>query len=253
MADINKAVDSGISKVIEDFREHPQYYFTEEDLRWRLIKEIENALTVQAAQYVRFLGGGVTPAVRAEYPTPFRCSMREHSFRLDLPDSRGKRGHFDIAVLNASAAAKCDFEALRFQDYKVVRKKLLGQEMQEKLLPFLDAVIEIKLFRDLIHPNRTRSVQQQVEYAVQAIKKVAAALEAPRYYHKPFANRGLVLLFDNSDLVAPGNAELAQNRFLDTFRESTNWGLLPDTLSCIWVTPQKWEDWHGERPLTWEW
>ena len=49
--------------------------------------------------------------------------------------------------------------------------------------------------------NRTESARQQAEYAIQAVKKVAATLEAnTQYYPKPFASRGIVLLFDNSDL-----------------------------------------------------
>lgn len=230
MADANEAVNNGVEKVIEDFIEHPWYYFTEEDVRWRLMREIENALIIQGAQDVRFSGNNITSAVHAEYPTPFRCSLGQRPFELLDEDSIGRRGHFDIVILNASAVAQYDFEVLRSQNYEVVREKLLRGGIP---IPFLDTVIEIKLFRDLAH-----SARQQAKYAVQAIDKVAAALRAPKYYSKPFANRGLVLLFDNSDLVCTGDVGVARNRFLKELNEYTTQSSLPNTLSCIWVTQQ---------------
>jgi len=56
MTDINKAVTSGIEKLIGDFQQHPHYYFTEEDVRWRLLREIENAMSADETQ-IRFVGG----------------------------------------------------------------------------------------------------------------------------------------------------------------------------------------------------
>lgn len=235
MADTNEAVNNGVEKVIKDFIEHPRYYFTEEDVRWRLMKEIESALITQRAQHVRFSGNNITSAVHAEYPTPFRCSLGQSPFELLDEDSSGRRGHFDIVVLNASAVAQYDFEVLRSQNYDVVREKLLQKGMP---IPFLDAVIEIKLFRDLAHPKRTDSARQQAKYAIQAIDKVAAVLRATQYYPKPFANRGLVLLFDNSDLVCTGDVGAARNRFLEELNEYTARSSLPNTLSCILVTQQ---------------
>ena len=246
MTDVNKAVSSGIEKIISDFQRRPHYYFTEEDLRWRLLREIENTLAVDGANQITF-SGGVTSVIHTEYPTPFRCSMRERRFELlDIADRKGQRGHFDVVILNAKAAAKCDFETLRSQYYKALCDKL---ETGLVPLPFLDYAIELKLFRDLAHPNRTESAKQQAEYAVQAVEKIAVTLETTQYYSKPFANHGFVLLFDNSELVCSGNAEVARRRFQDRFRELTDWGSYPDTLSCIWVTPQGREDYQGRKSL----
>lgn len=244
MTDINKAVSVGVEKIINDFQQHPHYYFTEEDVRWRLLREIENALAADGSEQIPF-SGGVTSVIHTEYPTPFRCSMRERSFELlDIANTKGQRGHFDVVVLNAAAAAKCGFEILRSQYYKILYEELKAGGV---LLPLLDCVIELKLFRDLAHPNRTESARQQAEYAVQAVKKVAATLEPFQFVTKPFANQGLVLLFDNSDLVCSGDAEVARRRFQDRFKELTDWGSYPDTLSCIWVTPQGREDCQGRK------
>lgn len=246
MTDINKAVSVGVEKVIGDFMEHPHFYFTEEDVRWRLVGKIESALITDGAQHVQF-SNGITAAIHTEYPTPFRCSMRGRQFELlDMADTKGRRGHFDVVVLNAAAAAKCGFEVLRSQYYKALCEKLKAGGV---LLPLLDCVIELKLFRDLAHPNRTESAKQQAEYAVQAVKKVAATLESTQYYSKPFANQGLVLLFDDSDLVCSGNAELARTKFRKRFRELTDWDSLPDTLSCVWVSPLGRDNYRGRKSL----
>ncbi len=245
MPDTNKAVTSGIEKIIGDFQQHPHYYFTEEDVRWRLLLEIKNAMSADETQ-IRF-AGGLTSAIHTEYPTPFRCSMRERRFELlDLADTKGQRGHFDIVVLNAAAASQCGFEILRSQYFKKLCEKLKAGGVP---LPLLDCVIELKLFRDLAHPNRTESARQQAEYAVQAVKKVAATLESTQYqyYSKPFAKQGFVLLFDNSELVCSSDTEVARTRFQERFRELTDWDSLPGSLSCIWVTSQERKNYRGQK------
>lgn len=246
MTNVNKAVASGIEKIIGDFQQHPHYYFTEEDVRWRLVREIENALIADGAQHVRF-SDGITSAIHTEYPTPFRCSMKERQFELLDPDSKGRRGHFDIVVLNAAAVARCGFEVLRFQYYEILCEKLKAGGAP---LPLLDCVIELKLFRDLAHPNRTESARQQAEYAMQAVRKLDATVQPNDYYSEPFAKRGIVLLFDNSELASDTlNVESARKSFFEEFKK-IKWELLPDTLSCIWVAPNGRLDYVGGKTIT---
>ena len=238
MTDTNKAVDSAVERVIQDFQHYPGCYFTEEDVRWRLMKEIDNALFTPDVKYARIRNGVLISLVHGEYPTPFRCSMKGRSFDLKPKGSDVNRGHFDIVVLNPKAIAESEFAVARSQYYR----RLLDLLEEEKLLlPFLDCVIEIKLYRDLAHPNRTGFPEQQAEYATQALRKVAATLQSNEYYKHPFAKRGIVLLFDNSDLVCNGDAklagvELARNQFREELKEYITQSSLPRTLSCIWVT-----------------
>ena len=242
MIDVNKAVDSAIERVIQDFRHYPGSYFTEEDVRWRLMKEIDNALFPLGANYAQLKNGIQISLVHGEYPTPFRCSMKGRSFDLRPKGSNVNRGHFDIVVLNPQAVTECEFEVVRSQYYR----RFLDLLEQEKLpLPFLDCVIEIKLYRDLAHPNRTESAKQQAEYTIQAVQKVDATLRSNEYYKNLFAKRGIVLLFDNSDLVCNGDAtklecvKLARNQFEEKLKEYVSQSLHPDTLSCIWITKQR--------------
>lgn len=239
---ISHLIDESVAEAMEDFRVNPQMYFTEEDVHWRLMKQLEVKLTQQGCQDVQ-LRDGYTSAVHGEYPTPFRCSMAGRSFRLAHIQSRAQRGHFDVVLLNPSATAQCTFEIVRSQYYQAFLRAL-----PQLPLPFLDCVIEIKLYRDLAHPNRTESAGQQAEYAVQAVNKVVAALDAqPGYYRQPFARRGIVLMLDNSHLACSGDVLGARNYFRRTFEQALDSSLLPNTLSAIWATPDEKQEYRGTR------
>lgn len=242
MKDINHLIDEAFAHVIQDFRLNPQIYFTEEDVRCRLTKQLEAELTQQGWQDVQ-LRDGYTSAVHGEYPTPFRCSMADRSFKLADIESKAQRGHFDVVLLNPSAAAQCTFEVVRSQYYQTFL-----QALPRLPLPFLDCVIEIKLYRDLAHPNRTESAGKQAEYAVQAANKVVAVLDAqPTYYRQPFARRGIVLMLDNSHLAYSGDILEARDYFRRTFEQALDFSLLPDTLSAIWATPDEIQEYRGTR------
>jgi hypothetical protein len=244
MTDIKIAVNKGIGNIVHDFQVHPHYYFTEEDVRWRLLREIENVLALDGSDHIPFLKG-VTSVIHTEYPTPFRCSMSERQFKLlDVANTKGQRGHFDIAILNENAASQCEFEILRSQYYKTLCENLKSGKVP---LPLLDYAIELKLFRDLAHPNRTESAKQQAEYAAQAVLKLEATVQPNEYYPKPFANRGIVLLFDNSELTFTSNVEIARDKFWERFIELIDWNSLSSKLSCIWVSPYKKVEFQGKR------
>jgi len=150
-------------------------------------------------------------------------------------------------ILNTEAAAKCDFETLRSQYYKSLCDKLKAHTVP---LPFLDYAIELKLFRDLAHPNRTESAKQQAEYAMQAVNKLNATVQPNDYYSEPFATRGIVLLFDNSELANDTfKVESARKSFFEEFMK-LKWELFPDTLSCIWVAPKGRLDYFGKKTVT---
>jgi len=84
---------------------------------------------------------------------------------------------------------------------------------------------------------------------VQAIRKLEATVLPNAYYPKPFAKRGIVLLFDNSELVNDTlKVESARKSFFKEFAK-LKWELFSDTLSCIWVAPKRRLDYSGGRPV----
>ena len=243
MKDVTAAVNEGIGSLIQDFQSHPQNYFTEEDIRWRLLREIENVLATIDLEKIGY-SGGTTSRIHTEYPTPFRCSMNQRQFEvLDLENKKGQRGHFDIVLLDSNAAKQCEFEILRSQYYKPFCEELVAGRIP---LPFLDYAIELKLFRDLAHPNRTESARQQAEYAAQAVRKLEATLFPNGYYSSPFARQGIALLFDNSELADSNNVEAARSLFHARFLELIGWETCPSSLMCIWVSSTFQEVFQGK-------
>jgi len=233
MNDVSIAVNQGIENLVRDFKCNPQSYFTEEDIRWRLLREMENILVTKGIEKIDY-SGGTTSRIHTEYPTPFRCSMNQRQFEvLDPRNTKGQRGHFDIVLLNTSAAKNCKFEILRSQYYKQFCEELVAGRVP---LPFLDYAIELKLFRDLAHPNRTESAKQQAEYAAQAVRKLEATLLPCGYFLKPFAQQGIALLFDNSELADTKSVETARGQFRTRFQELIDWETFPSSLICLWVS-----------------
>lgn len=234
-------VVAAIKKLSKEFSAHPQYFFTEEDVRWRLIAELARMFGELGTAKVE-LQDGATFIVHGEYPTPFRCKMPERTFKVEPLNSKSQRGHFDIVVFNPNAVQQCKFEIVRAQHYKLFIKELATLP-----LPFLDSVIELKLFRDFAHRNATESARRKAEAAIQAIKKTAAVL-MPQcgYYQCPFAMCGFVLIFDNSELSAAGDISRARSIFLDMLKQAS-WTAFPTTLSCMYVTSQKEYHFSGKR------
>jgi hypothetical protein len=230
---VDKAIDSAVDLVISDFQHCTAAYFSEEDVRWRLLAGIDYALSNFGLKMEHSRDGRPISLVHGEYPTPFRCSMAGGSFELRRKESRAKRGHFDIAVLSPDAVAHCDFDVARSQDY---RRLLDALERRQLPLPFLACAVEVKLYRDLADPNRAEPARQQVQHAMQAIRKLDAALQGNEYYRHPFVRRGIVLLFDNSDLVCAGSVERARNQLVARPKDGAAQHSLSSALSGIWVT-----------------
>jgi len=233
MNEVSTVVNQGIENLIRDFKCNPQNYFTEEDIRWRLLREIENILVTKGIEKIDY-SGGTTSRIHTEYPTPFRCLMSQRQFEvLDPGNTKGQRGHFDIVLLNTNSAKNCKFEILRSQYYKQFCEELVAGRIP---LPFLDYAIELKLFRDLAHPNRTESARQQAEYAAQAVRKLEETLLPNNYYSEPFARNGIALLFDNSELADSKNVEAAREQFHVRIHELIDWQTCPSNLTCLWVS-----------------
>ncbi len=68
------AVTTAIDEVVKDFQLASQKYFCEEDVRWRLIQQIEAALAKQGRVDVN-LQDGVSRAKLSKYPIYFMSGV----------------------------------------------------------------------------------------------------------------------------------------------------------------------------------
>ncbi len=97
---INDAVWRAINRTINKFRERPYYFFTESDIHSYFYHALYSTNHEELTKY-----GEQIYCVHREYPTNFRYKKSEllnEDFKepYDLSMKEGKRGNYDIAVLN---------------------------------------------------------------------------------------------------------------------------------------------------------
>jgi hypothetical protein len=237
---IQEAMAGAIDTTVSDFRRWPQRYFTEEDIRWRLMSHIDVCLRGQLGGAVNLAAGGCS-LLHCEYPTPFRCKMTGTAFKVAGRSSRARRGHFDIVVLDPVSAGTVGFEVVRGQSYGI-----LLEQLPKLQLPFLECIVELKLFRGLSQAESTKTAHQQAELAAQAIQKVAATLvPQPGYYSAPFARWATMLAFDNSAAGDGGSRSASHDAFVRSLQELIAWKAMPASLVFRYITDER--EWRFER------
>jgi hypothetical protein len=202
-------VRQAIENVKQTFLENPQSFFTEEDVRWRLLSEINSCLREAGKQYVQISDDLRTSRVHAEYPTPFKCSMADRGFMVKDADSDYRRGHIDLVVFDEKELSNFTFEDARAQHFRGVLPKFGALQ-----IPLLSAAIELKLVRDIAHKNKTYSPNAQAEYAFQDLLKLSALTSKQEEYYPNvpwFAGKALLLIFDNSSLTGGHFREAREN------------------------------------------
>jgi hypothetical protein len=123
--------------------------FKEDPTSFQREAELVSRLSVLLARHPSFALG--TPdrtvsLVRQEYPTPFKCQMGDLRFEVLDDSSRGKRGRYDLVVLNPWWVDKAPPKAVRSSDFALFRREIRdGAQPQDA--PLCLAGIEIYLVR----------------------------------------------------------------------------------------------------------
>ncbi len=173
---VNKAVE----KLIKNFKDNPNHFFTENDLICALHRLIKDALGNELIYRDNFL-------LHCEYPTPFKCDMSGYKFRYVADNERHKRGHFDISIIDPSFIDTCG------GDYQKIKAQHFSQFLTDRDAniqtrnPILLYAIELMFSRD---PKRTRgcfrkSISQDAEKlrATKADKHVLANAKTLCFFH----------------------------------------------------------------------
>jgi hypothetical protein len=96
------------------FKETPRRFFTEHDLHSHLYQLVEKELDAKGELFCVAADGQKTSVLHHEYPTPFRCDMSRHGFKIVKDNERTKkkglyrRGHYDIVILNPDFVRRYD-------------------------------------------------------------------------------------------------------------------------------------------------
>lgn len=147
-SELKRAVDSCIEKLCTDFREHPSYYFTENDL---VCKFYQLFISEVGDYRVKDRNEKYHRIIHMEYPTPFKCSMKGTNFILKANDSHYRRGHYDIAILNPEIINQLSFEEVRSQKFQLVLNEVLDKVNQSQ--PMILYALEFVFHRDEMKGN----------------------------------------------------------------------------------------------------
>jgi len=126
---IIKSVDNSIEVLCCEFRSHPTFLFTENDIVCYFYRILQQKLpiskTLDKDDNEHLL-------IHTEYPTPFRCNMSKNKFEVKDDDARTenggkyKRGHYDIVVLNPDFIGRYSYEIINAQNYKLYKEQVLS-------------------------------------------------------------------------------------------------------------------------------
>lgn len=118
------------------FRAKADRFFTEADLTAFLAARLHERLRSPREQ--------LSPLVHLEYPTPFRCSMKPE-FEWRSPDTKARRGHHDLVVLDPAFEAGHELAFLHGQSFEVLQRSL--ESLDPAGAPPLRVVVELMYLR----------------------------------------------------------------------------------------------------------
>lgn len=127
-----KKIGISLEKAKSKFRDNPKKFFTESDIRYLVVRELEDQLKGQNKPY---------GLVHTEYPTPFKCAMDGKKCVCKKDNEKSHRGHYDIVVLNPNAfsASPQNIVAIRGQSFNNEKFR----EIRDTRKPLLLYAIEL--------------------------------------------------------------------------------------------------------------
>lgn len=176
MEQIIKLTEQVINDFCRAFQETPSLFYNEYDVTCQLCSRLVNHL---AEFSTRDRAGHLHSLVHQEYPTPFRCHMRNLDFKEvsdDFRDNRGKklrRGRYDVVVLNPTFIKESTYNVLKAQNYELWKREvsLIGH-------PLFLYVLEIAYRRDPFKMSRGSDADKAIKTFAACIKQDHSKLRA---------------------------------------------------------------------------
>ncbi|MDA8272855.1 MAG: hypothetical protein M0Z72_03845 [Deltaproteobacteria bacterium] len=149
-SEITDSVNKSVEEICNYFQDNPSFFFTENDIVCYFYSILKQNL-----REFKFpdKDNKLHSIIHMEYPTPFRCDMKDYEFKPKSDDDRTKnggkykRGHYDVVVLNPEFISQYSYDIIKAQNYESFKK----EEVLNKLL-FKPVIygIEIIFKRDKI-------------------------------------------------------------------------------------------------------
>jgi hypothetical protein len=186
------------------FQEHPYRFFTEHDIHSELASIATVLMQKQEKLYAQTNDGFTVSRVHHEYPTPFRCDMKNDDFRViteqEFKSRRQenqkcitRRGFIDLAVLNTAFISSNKLSTVSGKNYRDVLENLRKQRY-----PALDLAVEVVYHPTFDEKPHVGLMERRVASTIQDYEKLVALTKFTFPNDTPFCKEATMLFFSNT-------------------------------------------------------
>jgi len=162
-----------VKRVSEIFHAYPDHFFSESDIHSLLCDIANEELKLYGVEPTDTIDGYNVGFVHHEYPTPFRCDMKEYGC-ITKDEKPYKRGHYDLVILNPNFVESNKLDVVCGKDYQKFRPAIQGLRMEPLIwaceIIFFPRVKNIPIDASKIIEQDALKVQQTLQYSVGAEK-----------------------------------------------------------------------------------
>ena len=203
-SDLKRFVCDGIRKTVNKFRERPFIFFTEMDIHSYLYYCLYSSkFEVETKE------GIITSCIHKEYPTNFRYSkktMKDYGLK-----KAGRRGNYDIAVLNPKFIREFDIKNVVNKD---VRDLEIRSRNKEKFRSELIAAIELKYVI-----NNNKKFIDEIEKDIKKLS-IASKYQSFEAYNLVFCNHEYQYMRELKETVEKANQPIKSILAISYYKNS---------------------------------
>jgi len=217
-SDIKRYVTDGIRKTVNKFREYPHIFFSEMDIHAYLYHCLYSSKLE-----VKTRDGIITSCLHKEYPTNFRYSkdsMEDFGLR-----KIGRRGNFDLAVLNPEFIEEFDIKNVI---NKEIRDIEIRSQNKEKFRNELLFAIELKYV-----VNNHKSFVKEVEKDIEKLT-IASKYQSFEAYNLVFCNHEYRYMSELEKIIEKPNPTIKNLLATSFYKDSKK--VTPKTITNGWNT-----------------
>jgi len=196
-----------LNQIETAFSENPHRFFTEHDLHFELSRIATGFLINERSLFQETCDEPkkfVVSRIHHEYPTPFRCYMKNSDFtlitedefkamKLKDPKFRARRGWIDFVVLGSEFISS---NTLRVVSGKRYRDLL--ESLKKKQCTALDLAVEIVYFPMFDEKRHIGIMRRKVSSTIQDYNKLVAVKQFAYPDGTPFCHEAAMMLFSNT-------------------------------------------------------
>lgn len=160
--------------IIKSFENMSEKYFTENDIVCAYYEEFKKQLsTIGFSTDCDDVEGKKHQIIHTEYPTPFRCDMKNGFKRIldsDPDKKKYHRGHYDLVVVNPGFIGRYKYREIHAQDIRD-QENIDKNRLISKVPPQLLFAMEFMYKREPFKASRGKNRYKAVDAYFQDIKQ----------------------------------------------------------------------------------